>query len=95
VQDLAQGKQGTLCGTGGTQICAIPRLEPGQTYHVLIRVTWQPPEGLPNWNFNSGAVYFRVRSETPDLNTGNNDINNNFIMCQEGSTFEQCKHPTS
>jgi hypothetical protein len=87
------GKTGTTCGTGGTiRRCPIGRLEPGQSYHVLVRVEWTPPDGTPNWDHNSGAVSFIVLSKTPDSNAGNDRVNINFLMCQDTSTLEQCKN---
>ena len=59
-------------------------------------MTWTPTTGLPNWDHNSGAVSFIVRSETPDPKSDNDRQNNNFIMCQDPATsaLAECKNAT-
>ena len=94
VSDLAKGKTGALCEKQGNTIqhCRFGRLAPGQSFPVLVRVEWTPTVGPANWDHNTGAVSFIVLSETPDPNGGNDRVNNNFIMCQEGSTLPECKN---
>ena len=94
LEGLTKGQTGTSCEKEGNTIqhCRFGRLAPGQSFPVLVKVDWTPTVGPANWDHNTGAVSFIARSETPDLNSANDRVNNNFIMCQEGSTIPECKN---
>ena len=93
--DLISGKAtGTSCVKEGNTIqhCRFASLAPGESYHVIVKVEWTPPAGQPNWDHNTGAVSFIALSKTYDLNSANDRLNNNFIMCQDTSTLPECKN---
>lgn len=84
---------GTLCpkdpGYATQAHCHFDHLDPGERMYVLVGVHVDPK--MPNWDYDSAAVTYTARSQTPYWN-GINESQQRIVFCRSAqSSLAGCK----
>jgi hypothetical protein len=88
---------GDLCalkpGSNTQTLCKIGSVGPGEQVEILVGWEWttRSPTG---WDHTGQSLTFYVRTSTPDGVGANDNDQQNFVMCEEGSKYQDCATAT-